>query len=181
MPSPGHLALVTGLLSSSYFTFGNIGAAYFGVMPATARGQTNLPVAERLALWDNFYGIAKYHMGISTVVSGVALSVSAYLTPVGPLRYLLTAGAVAGYTVAVYTVLFMLPLNNGLIATLRGHSVKPLGPIEQQHVLDQLEKWRALHRVRIVLGIVSWLAATTALLAADPAIQFVFSVVKERN
>jgi hypothetical protein len=120
-------------------------------------------------------------MGISTVVSGVALSVSAYLTPVGPLRYLLTAGAVAGYTVAVYTVLFMLPLNNGLIATLRDHSVKPLGPIEQQHVLDQLEKWRALHRVRIVLGIVSWLAATTALLAADPVIQFVFSVVKERN
>jgi hypothetical protein len=68
MPSPGHLALVTGLVSSSYFTFGNIGAAYFGVMPATARGQTNLPVADRLALWDNFYGIAK--VGFSPPTNG---------------------------------------------------------------------------------------------------------------
>jgi hypothetical protein len=59
MPNPGHIALVTGLLTSSYFTFGNIGAAYFGVMPVTERGKTTLPVIARLQLWKDFYDVAK--------------------------------------------------------------------------------------------------------------------------
>ncbi|KAF8213869.1 hypothetical protein K438DRAFT_1802412 [Mycena galopus ATCC 62051] len=174
MPSPGHIALVTGLVSSSYFTFGNLGTFYFGVMPATERGQSTLPVADRLALWSSYYAIAKVHMATSTVAAGAALSVAGYLTPAGPLRNILGAGAVAGFTVAIYTVLFMLPLNNGLIAILRAHKsgVKPMDVKQEQHVLDELDKWRALHRVRIVLGIISWLAAITGLLASDSAIQF---------
>ncbi|KAJ6547192.1 hypothetical protein B0H19DRAFT_1164396 [Mycena capillaripes] len=172
MPSPGHIALVTGLVSSSYFTFANIGAAYFGVMPVTARGQTTLPVADRLALWEAFYSVAKIHMAASTVTAGVALSVSAYQASAGPLRSLLAAGAVAGYTVAVYTIFFLLPLNNQLIATLRANSVKPMEPKEQQRVLDQLDQWRSMHKLRIALGLVSWVASTTALLASDPIIRF---------
>jgi hypothetical protein len=70
MPSPGHIALVTGLVSTSYFTFGNIGAAYFGIMPLTARGQTTLSVPDRLALWDTFYSVSKvfptYQLQLST-------------------------------------------------------------------------------------------------------------------
>jgi len=172
MPSPGHLALVTGLISSSYFTFANIGAAYFGIMPATARGQTTLPVADRLALWAYFFDVAKYHMVTSSIVSGVSLSLAAYLTPAGPLRNLLIAGAVAGYTFIIYTVLFLLPLSNGLLDILRAKSVKPMEPEEQQYVLDQLDKWRVLHRPRIALGVISWLAATTALLASESVILF---------
>ncbi|KAJ7881021.1 hypothetical protein B0H14DRAFT_2705864, partial [Mycena olivaceomarginata] len=34
MASTGHLALVTGLVSSSYFTFANVGAGYFGIIAA---------------------------------------------------------------------------------------------------------------------------------------------------
>ncbi|KAJ6547193.1 hypothetical protein B0H19DRAFT_1164398 [Mycena capillaripes] len=59
MPAPGHIALVAGLVSSSYFTFGNIGLAFCGIMPATARGQTTLPVANRVTLWEFFYETGK--------------------------------------------------------------------------------------------------------------------------
>ncbi|KAF8213868.1 hypothetical protein K438DRAFT_1927126 [Mycena galopus ATCC 62051] len=174
MPAPGNIALVTGLVSTSYFTFGNIGAAYFGVMPVIERGRSTLPVADRLALWDALYQTAKFHMATSTVMAGASLSVASYLTPAGPLRNILGAGAVAGFTVAIFTVLFMLPLNDSLIAILRAHKsgVKPMDVKQEQHVLDQLDKWRALHRVRIALGIISWLAATTGLLASDSIIKF---------
>ncbi|KAJ7684772.1 hypothetical protein DFH06DRAFT_1156598 [Mycena polygramma] len=171
MPAPGHIALVAGLVSSSYFTFANIGAAYFGVVPVTARGQTTLSVADRLALWEKFYGIAKVHMAASTVTAGVALSASAYLTSSAPLRSILSAGAAAGFTVAAYTILFMLPLNNKLIATLHANAGKQLEPKDEQRVLDQLDTWRAMHRLRIALGLVSWVASVTALLASDPIIQ----------
>lgn len=59
MPAPGHLALLTGLVSSSYFTYANLGCAFFGIMPATARGKTTLPVVERLALWEYNYELGK--------------------------------------------------------------------------------------------------------------------------
>ncbi|KAF8185013.1 hypothetical protein K438DRAFT_1597965, partial [Mycena galopus ATCC 62051] len=175
MPSPGHLALIVGLASSSYFTFANIGASYFGIMPAIARGQSTLPVADRLVLWAHFYDVAKFHMPISSITSGVALSVSAYFTPAGPLRNLLTAGAVAGYTFLIYTVLFMLQINNDLHASLKANSVKPMEEKEQKLVLDRLDKWKSLHQFRIALGVITWVAATTGLLASGPIVQFVFS------
>ncbi|KAF8218335.1 hypothetical protein K438DRAFT_1747516 [Mycena galopus ATCC 62051] len=176
MPSPGHIALVTGLASTSYFTFGNLGACYFGVMPAMGRGRTTLRLADRLALWDSFHGIAYVHMVASTVTAAVSLSVAGYLTSVGSLCNILAAGAVAGFAVVIYSVRFMLPLNDGLIVILRANSApgKLMDMKQEQHVLDQLDKWRALRRVRVGLGIISWLAATTGLLASDSTIRLRF-------
>ncbi|KAK7062028.1 ZZ-type zinc finger-containing protein 3 [Favolaschia claudopus] len=173
MPSPGHIALVTGLISSSYFTLGNLGAAYFGVMPATERGNTNLPVADRLALWNHFYGIAALHMPTSSVLAGLSLAVCSYNAPAGPLRNILAVGAVSGITVLVYTVMFMLALNNRLMGILRAHSVKPMDMKEQEFVLDGLDKWRSLHRTRMWIGAVTWVSAIVAVLANDqPIIRF---------
>ncbi|KAJ7470412.1 hypothetical protein FB451DRAFT_337112 [Mycena latifolia] len=193
MPSPGHLVLVTSLVSSSYFTFANIGGACFGVLPATARGNTTLPVADRLALWnfsyevgkvgcrdwacnqtESKYTIFKKHMAGSNLISAISLSASAYLTSERSLRNVLAAGAVAAYTMAAFTIFFMLPVNKNLISMLRSSSLKPMEPWEQQHVLDQLDKWRALHRVRIVLGVIPWLASTTAVLLSDSILRFIF-------
>ncbi|KAJ7445827.1 hypothetical protein B0H11DRAFT_2249377 [Mycena galericulata] len=168
MPNPGHLALVVGLASSSYFTFGNIGCAYFGVMPATARRQTSLPVVERLALWDHFLRDWQGKLTPS-VVSAVSLSVAAYFTPA--LRNILAAGAAAAFTVGPYTLLLMMPVNNALGAQLRSTKLKPMEPAEEARVLDQLDSWRAMHRVRIVLGVISWLSVTSAILASGPFIQ----------
>ncbi|KAJ7168066.1 hypothetical protein C8R43DRAFT_982978 [Mycena crocata] len=173
MPSPGHLALVTGLVSSSYFAFANIGGAFFGVMPATARGNTALPTKDRLALWHFAYEIGKVHMAGSGITSAVALSYVAYVTP-NPLRKILIAGAAAAYASAVFTFLFLMPINNDLIATLQSTSSKTMEPKQEQRVLGQLDKWRALHRARIVLGIISWAASLTTVLASGPFIQFVF-------
>ncbi|KAJ6529156.1 hypothetical protein DFH09DRAFT_1327394 [Mycena vulgaris] len=176
MPPPGHLALATGLLASSYFAFANIGTAYFGVMPATARGKTPLPVAARLALWKSFYDVAKIHMGGSGVISAVALSAAAYLASARPLRNVLVAGAGAASLSAAWTVLFMLPLNHKLIATLESTAVKPMELEDEQRVLDQLDRWRAMHRVRIVLGAIAWLASAIPLFATDRVLWYVPSV-----
>ncbi|KAJ7135827.1 hypothetical protein C8R44DRAFT_769114 [Mycena epipterygia] len=171
MPSPGHLALVTGLVSSSYFTFANIGVAYFGVMPATARGNTTLPVRERLTLWSYFYDVAKLHMASAGFISAVALTVPAYLTPKSALRNVLAAGALAAYSSAAFTIGFMLPVNNGLLATRRATAGQAMEPWEEHHTLEQLDKWRAMNRVRIGLGVVSWLASTVAVLASEPMVE----------
>ncbi|KAJ7135833.1 hypothetical protein C8R44DRAFT_848645 [Mycena epipterygia] len=165
MISPGYLALVTGLAASSYFTFANIGAAYFGVMPATARGVTVLPVRERLALWEFSVEVGKLHMASSISISAIALSAAAYFLP--STRALLLAGAAAAYSTVAFTVMFVLPLNAGLSAMLRSASVKPMDDIEEQHALDQLDRWRARHSVRIVLGTIVWSAATIAILSMD--------------
>ncbi|KAJ7487893.1 hypothetical protein FB451DRAFT_1126284 [Mycena latifolia] len=171
MPNLGHLALVAGLVSSSYFTLGNIGAAYFGVMPLTERGKTDLPVVARLALWDAFYDIAKIHMPSSAVVSGLSLSVVAYTTRApGPLRNLLIAGSAASFSILAFTVVFMLSVNNDLKARLKSSSVKPMEPVDERRTLEQLDKWRALHRVRMVLGTIAWSASIVALLATDKII-----------
>jgi len=163
-------ALITALVSSSYFTFSNIGAAYAGPMPLTARGRSTLSVVDRLALWDGYYNISKIHMGGSTVVAGASLSWAAILTPAGTLRNILVAGGIAGFAVAAYTILRIRPLNNKLMATLRDSRAKPMDAEQEEHVLDQLDEWRAMHWVRIALGIVSWLATTTGILASGPFI-----------
>ncbi|KAF7359440.1 hypothetical protein MSAN_01286600 [Mycena sanguinolenta] len=140
-------------------------------MPATARGQTNLPVGERLVLWEFAYEIAKKHMASAGAISAISLSLCTYLTSARPLRDILAAGAVAATTSAVYTIVFLLPLNNDLIATRKANELKPMGPKEQERVLEKLDQWRALHRVRIVIGVVPWLASVTALLASEPIIK----------
>ncbi|KAJ6529173.1 hypothetical protein DFH09DRAFT_1185360, partial [Mycena vulgaris] len=167
MPNPGHIALVTGLLSSSYFTFGNISNAYFGVVPLTAPGKTALPVTARLALWVAYYGIAKVHMAGAAVASALSLSVAAYMTPESPLRTLLIAGAAASYTIPIYTILWMLPVNNDLIARLKASSVTPMNAGEEQRVVTLLDNWRMMHRLRMVLGSIAVFASVTALMATD--------------
>ncbi|KAJ7487894.1 hypothetical protein FB451DRAFT_728828 [Mycena latifolia] len=171
MPNSGHLALVAGLVSSSYFTLGNISNAYFGVMPLTERGKTDLPVVARLGLWKAFYDIAKIHMASSAVVSSLSLSVAAYTTRAsGPLRNLLIAGAAASFIIPAFTIVFMLPVNNDLGARLKSTSVKPMDPVDERRTLEQLDKWRVMHRVRIVLGTIAWSASIGALLATDKII-----------
>lgn len=111
-------------------------------------------------------------MGSSTVLASVSLAAAAYFTPAAVLRNILVAGAAAAFTVPTFTLLFIMPVNNDLGARLRSTKLKPMEPSEEAHVLDQLDNWRALHRVRIVLGVISWLSVTTAILACGPVIQF---------
>ncbi|KAJ7043324.1 hypothetical protein C8F04DRAFT_1251467 [Mycena alexandri] len=176
MASLRPIALVVGLAASSYYAFGNVFGAYMGIMPATARGQTKIPAVDRLALWDYSYQVAKFHMGFTGASSFLAITTAAYLTSEGPLRNILSAGALAAFAAAVYTPLFMRSGNNELMASFRASAVKPMEPGEEKRVLDLLDKWRSLHRVRITLGLVTWVASATAVLATDAIIQPVFSL-----
>lgn len=61
------LFLFGGVISSSYFFFGNLGAAYFGIIPAIDQRQNlgtaaPLSVETRVALWKWNYDRAKVLM-----------------------------------------------------------------------------------------------------------------------
>ncbi|KAJ7043322.1 hypothetical protein C8F04DRAFT_1287848 [Mycena alexandri] len=171
------LALVASLTSSSYFAFGNLACEYMGIMPAIARKQTALPPVDRLALWLFAFHVGKYHLGISGVFSALALSGAAYLTPGALERKTLIAGALAAFTSAAYSGFVMTPVNTDLIARERASIVKPMEPKEEEHVLKQLDKWRSLHRVRIALGFVAWMASVAALLASEAMIQWASIII----
>ncbi|KAJ7043313.1 hypothetical protein C8F04DRAFT_1074388 [Mycena alexandri] len=171
MASLRPMALAASLISTSYFAFGNLAAAYMGVMAATARERTTIPAVDRLALWDAFFHAAKFHMGLSGIFSAFALSAAAYLTSGRLLPNILAAGAAAAFTSAAYTLLVMMPVNNDLMASLRASTVKPIEPKEEKHVLDQLDSWRSLNRVRMGLGFVAWMASATALFATEAMIE----------
>ncbi|KAJ7771828.1 hypothetical protein B0H16DRAFT_1514888 [Mycena metata] len=171
MASLRAITLAASLVSTSYFAFGNLAAAYIGVMAATAREGTTIPVVNKLALWDAFFHAAKFHMGLSGIFSAFALSAAAYVMSGGLLPKILAAGALAAFTSAAYTLLVMMPVNNDLMALLRASSVKPFEPKEEKHVLDQLDNWKSLHRVRMGLGFVAWMASATALFATESMIE----------
>ena len=53
-------ALATGVVSSSYFLYGNAAAAHFGIMTAiTDPHGVDLPVATKVALWNWHYDRGK--------------------------------------------------------------------------------------------------------------------------
>jgi hypothetical protein len=55
--NPAQFPLVAGVISSSYFFFGNLGGAFFGVVPAIQ--DIELPVGTKVALWKWSYDKAK--------------------------------------------------------------------------------------------------------------------------
>lgn len=61
--SPLKLSLFTGVVSSSYFFFGNLGAANFGLVPAIRDEHgVDLSVAQKVALQSWHYDVAKVRM-----------------------------------------------------------------------------------------------------------------------
>ncbi|KAJ7096615.1 hypothetical protein B0H15DRAFT_1019643 [Mycena belliarum] len=168
MSSTGPIALGAALTSTSYFLFGNLGAAYFGIMPLIERGKTNLPVVDRLALWKAFYDTAMRHMASSSAASSVSLAVAASTVPASPLRSVMASGCAASLIVGVVTMIWLMPVNNNLAATLKATSVnEPMSSMEQERVLEKLDTWRKWHRVRMSLGAVAWVATVTAIMATD--------------
>jgi hypothetical protein len=112
-------------------------------------------------------------MPTSAVVAALSLSVTAYFTAESPIRNLLAAGAAASFGIPAWTLIFMLPVNSELTARLKATAVKPMEPREEQRVLDLLDKWRAMHRVRMVLGTIALSASLVGLLATDRVIWYV--------
>ncbi|KAJ7756746.1 hypothetical protein DFH07DRAFT_958877 [Mycena maculata] len=140
-------------------------------MPATARGATNLPTVDRLVLWEYQYNVAKVHMAGTSALSSASLTVAAYFALRPALYNILVAGALAAFTNVAWSILFLVPINKDFLARIRASRLKPLDPAEDTHVLGQLDRWRAMHCPHIVLGLIAWLSATTALLASDPIVQ----------
>ncbi|KAJ7273368.1 hypothetical protein C8J57DRAFT_1317657 [Mycena rebaudengoi] len=171
MPS---LALLVGLLSSSYFTFGSVSGCYLGAIPAIHPKNTTLHIADRLAIFKFSCPVGARHMGGASFVTGVALSLAAYLSPERALRKLLLVGAVAALSIIPFTVLAMIPINNELLRlaeSTRGLDVNSVeGKRQEKHALDKLDQWRTRHRARIAVGVVPWLSVVAVLVAPDSVI-----------
>jgi hypothetical protein len=62
-PRMGHgfqLSILSGIVSSSYFFCGNLGAAFFGIIPAIQdTNGVKLSVAQKVDLWKFFYDRGK--------------------------------------------------------------------------------------------------------------------------
>ena len=59
LSDPLQLSLLSGLVSSSYFIFANLGAAKFGVVPIILADRVKVPALAKVSLWQEHYDIAK--------------------------------------------------------------------------------------------------------------------------
>ncbi|KAJ7244279.1 hypothetical protein C8J57DRAFT_1242986 [Mycena rebaudengoi] len=115
MPFPGQLALVTGLVSSSYFTLGNFFAAYAGIIPGILpKNSPSLPISDRLALWKVWYAVGLVHMVAAGLTTAIALSLAAFFSSEPSLRKLLAVGAVSAVSLSPFTFIAIFPVNDEL-------------------------------------------------------------------
>ncbi|KAJ7273369.1 hypothetical protein C8J57DRAFT_1317658 [Mycena rebaudengoi] len=179
MPPPDKLALFVGLVSSSYFTFGNISTYYMGVMPAIKR--THFHIADRLAILTSTASVAALHMGGASALTCIAISLATYLSPEPALQKLLFAGAVVACLQMPITRFAVVPINNELHrlanSTRQNDAESAAGKEEATHALGQVDRWRALHRIRMTISIFPWLCIVGALAAPD-SIKHWFHVVR---
>jgi len=59
LADPLRTSVLTGVLSSSYFFCGNLGASYWGIIPAIQDPTNDLSVVEKVKLWKFYYDRAK--------------------------------------------------------------------------------------------------------------------------
>lgn len=182
------LLITSGVISSSYFLAGNLGAAYFGIVPAIQDPHgVDLPVATKVELWkwylDRaqvmaawFFSLPRFlinklqvHMPASIIVSTISFSAAAYLSSSPPLRNLLLCTTGLSFAFFPFTAITMLPINNELIAMHNARSLHASTKMtSHEHALlekratNQLMRWNELHRVRMVLGMVVWITGFAA-------------------
>ncbi|KZP15050.1 hypothetical protein FIBSPDRAFT_1048414, partial [Athelia psychrophila] len=171
--SPLKVSLLTGVVSSSYFFFGNLGAASFGIVPAIRdEGGVDLSVAQKVALQTWHYKVAKVHMGSSGAISTLSFALAAYLSHSRGMRTILLSAAALSLTLLTpWTLLLMQPINNELdeLAHTRALKVSPGAERSPDHSLlekramEKIDIWRKLHMGRIVLGAGVWIGGLAAL------------------
>jgi len=68
-----------------------------------------------------------------------------------------------------WTLIFLMPINNELADMHNGKTLQVSKTTEQaaldKRALECLHEWRALHKVRLGLGLVAWIAGLAALVA----------------
>ncbi|KAJ7129912.1 hypothetical protein C8R43DRAFT_957387 [Mycena crocata] len=96
----------------------------------------------------------KGHMATASIIGALSLTAATYLITEQSIRNILAVGAAVGSLPAVFTVVFLRPLNGELIATLRAHSSKSMEPRDGKHVMNQLDKWRYLNKVRQFIAVI---------------------------
>jgi Domain of unknown function (DUF1772) len=101
------------------------------------------------------------------MVSAVSFCNAAYFTTSHSVRNLLLCTAGCSFLIVPYTLIAMLPVNNQLVEIYNSlrHNEKTDSNqrtlLEAQAVL-RLDEWRKLHRVRLLLGVGSWIAGLVA-------------------
>ncbi|KAL1745187.1 hypothetical protein HDZ31DRAFT_36976 [Schizophyllum fasciatum] len=169
--TPTAAALGLGLTASGYFTFGNYGAACFGIMPAIVPGRDSvrLEAGKAVELWAFFYEKAAVHFSTASLTAATSYFAAGYLYA-GPARHvkgmLFGAGAVI-LSILPWTVILMLPINKELLATrdsVRSGSGRELTIDEAEASWGRLGAWNRLHIYRMLCGAASYAVGLAALL-----------------
>lgn len=136
MSSPLKIALLTGLASSSYTLFGNLGCTTLGILPWVLDRSSSLTPRQRLEGWKRFFDAAsvrplscsipsadraneQVHMVGTSVLSSISFGTAAFLshrspslaslTAIYPTSHLAMAASLAALTILPYTAVALLP------------------------------------------------------------------------
>jgi len=179
LSEPLQLSLLSGLISSSYFVFGNLGAAKFGVVPIILADKVKIPVLTKVGLWQEHYDIAKVsytvhsqgqesslneqkHMSLAGLVSGVSFASAAFLSHTDAIRYAAMIAAALSFTIGPFTLLGIFPTNNALI---KMRQASTFGPGDEADAMSLLRKWNKLNTIRMTIGFGAWLVGLAAFVA----------------
>jgi len=163
--------LASGVVASSYFAYGNLGAVNFGLVPRILDPHAiDLPVATKVELWKWSYDRAKIHMAGATMTSAISFFAAAVLASSHSVKHLLLGAAAMSFAVGPWTLIAMMPVNNELFAmhngkTLQASASDEKAPIDKR-AIEHLNRWRELHRVRLALGVGAWFAGIVALVVS---------------
>lgn len=165
---PFGLALLTGVTSSSFWIFGNIGIALDGALPATIteseRTKVGVSNASALKLWGFMYDRGKKQFGVASVLSGAMYLTAAVLRP--DLRPILFGASFTSFLITPYTFVVLKPINNK-ITKIANDSSKPDAKGPESGLVDKLlGDWAKYHSVRMSIGAVAWTLGMAALLLA---------------
>jgi len=160
--------LATGIISSSYFFYGNMGAACFGIMPAIKN--VDMSVSKKVALWKWNYQTAKFHMADATMISAISYAGAALLASSPSLGRLLFSTAALSFAVGPWTGLVLRPINNELFDLDKGKtlqaSLSDETSADDKRAIECLNRWSRLHRFRIALGLSAWVLGFVGFVAS---------------
>ncbi|KZP15068.1 hypothetical protein FIBSPDRAFT_867681 [Athelia psychrophila] len=164
--SPLKVSLFTGVVSSSYFFFGNLGASNFGIVPAIRdEDGVDLSVAQKVALQSWHYDVAKFHMGGSGAVTTLSFALAGYLSRSRCMRIIMFSTAALSSLVIPWTLLIMQPVNKEIaelvdtqaLEVAPGAERSPDQSLLEKRAMKKINTWRKLHMVRIVVGAGVWI------------------------
>ena len=97
----------------------------------------------------------------TAIASSALFGSTAYYTSESRVQQLCTVAAVSMFSILPWTLAFMLPINKSLKEMGTGGTKAIEG--KEAKAVEKVKMWRARHMMRMVLGLIGWVAGIAAL------------------